>query len=136
MKGTLSRAENRKRQAPRTRPLFERLEERLALATFKVNTLLATLAVNLQNGQDSTGHVSLNSAIMAADARGGNNTIILPAGTITAEDFVIDDNVTIKGKSSASTIINGNSRTFTRLRYPWRQSDDFQAHDRRLYCDE
>ena len=68
MNGPLSRADNRKRQGRRTRPRFERLEDRLALATFKVNTLLSTLAVNLQNGRDSTGHVSLNSAIMAANA--------------------------------------------------------------------
>ncbi len=65
------------------------------------------MAVNLQNGQDSTGHISLESAIMAANARGGKNTIILPAGTIAASDFMIDNNVTIKGKSAASTIING-----------------------------
>jgi hypothetical protein len=111
MNGRTSRAENRTRHAPRTRPLFERLEERLAPATFKVNTLLDTVAVNLQNGRDSTGHISLFSAIMAADARGGNNTIILPSGTITAVDFVIDDNLTIKGKSSSSTIISGNDHS-------------------------
>ena len=125
-------SENRKRQAPRTRPRIERLEERLALATFKVNTLLDTIAVNLRNGRDSTGHISLNSAIMAADARGGNNTIILPGGTITADDFVIDDNLTIKGKSSASTIISGQQREFTRLRDPRRQGDDFKPHDRKV----
>ena len=114
MNGPSSRAENRKRQAPRTRPRIERLEERLAPATFKVNTLLDTMAVNLQNGRDSTGHISLLSAIMAANARGGNNTIILPSGTITAADFVIDDNLTIKGKSAASTIISGNGIENTR----------------------
>jgi len=108
MKGPSPRAENRKRQAPRTQPRIERLEERLAPATFKVNTLMETVAVNLQNGRDSSGHISLLSAIMAADARGGNNTIILPSGTITADDFVIDTNLTIKGKSAASTIISGN----------------------------
>ena len=114
MNGPSSRAENRKRQAPRTRPRIERLEERLAPATFRVNTLLDTMAVNLRNGRDSTGHISLLSAIMAANARGGNNTIILPSGTIAADDFVIDDNLTIKGKSAASTIISGFNVANTR----------------------
>ncbi len=108
MNGPSMRAANRKRQARRMRPRIEQLESRLAPATFKVNTLLETVAVNLQNGQDSTGHISLESAIMAANARGGKNTIILPAGTMAADDFVIDDNLTIKGKSEAGTIINGN----------------------------
>jgi hypothetical protein len=67
--------------------------------------------VNLRTGQNSTGHISLLSAIMAANARGGKNTIILPAGTIPADDFAIDDNLTIKGKSATATIINGNDET-------------------------
>ena len=107
MKGPSLRAENRMRRAHRTRPRIEWLEERLAPATFKVNTLLDTMAVNLQNGRDITGHVSLESAIMAANARGGNNTILLPRGTIVPSDFFIDDNLTIKGKSAAGTIIDG-----------------------------
>ena len=114
MNGPSRRAENRKRHAPRTRPRIERLEERLAPATFRVNTLLDTMAVNLRNGRDSTGHISLLSAIMAANARGGNNTIIVPGGTIAAADFAIDGNLTIKGKSAASTIISGFNIANTR----------------------
>ena len=55
----------------------------MVLSTFKVNTTLDTVAVNLKNGKDASGHISLRSAIMAADAHGGKNTIILPSGTFT-----------------------------------------------------
>ena len=46
----------------------EALEGRVVLATFHVNTFADTVAVNLKTGRDSTNHVSLRSAIMAADA--------------------------------------------------------------------
>ena len=57
------------------------LEDRVAPAAFTVNTLSDTHAKNLTTGTDSTGHVSLRSAIEAADHLGGSNTISLPAGT-------------------------------------------------------
>ena len=47
---------------------------------------LDTVAVNLKTGKDASGHVSLRSAIMAADAKGGSNKIILPAGDVHADD--------------------------------------------------
>ncbi len=62
------------------RPRLECLEDRVVLSTFRVNTTLDTVAVNLNNGKDAAGHVSLRSAIMAADAKGGKNTIVLPSG--------------------------------------------------------
>ena len=97
------------------------LEDRVVLSTFRVNTTLDTVAVNLKNGKDATGHISLRSAIQAADSRGGSNTIILPSGTFTLTiagagedasatgDLDITRNLTIKGKNSASTIIDGNN---------------------------
>ena len=58
-----------RRQAKRSRPRLEVLEHRVVLSTFKVNTTLDTVAVNLKTGKDASGHISLRSAIMAADAR-------------------------------------------------------------------
>ena len=52
-------------------PRLEHLEPRIALSTFHVNTTLDTVAVNLRTGKDAAGHISLRSAIMAADAKGG-----------------------------------------------------------------
>ena len=74
---------NAKHRSTRRRPILESLEERIQLSTFRVNTTLDTAAVNFKNGKDSTGHISLRSAIMAADAHNGPNTIIVPAGTFT-----------------------------------------------------
>ncbi len=99
---------------------LELLESRVALSTFRVNTLLDTVAVNLKTGQDASGHISLRSAIMAANAKPDPDTIILPAGTFTLTipeagddddstgDLDIDTNVTIKGKGAGATIIDGN----------------------------
>ena len=53
------------------------------LSTFQVNTTLDTVAVDLRTGKDATGHISLRSAIMAADASGGSSTIKLGKGTYT-----------------------------------------------------
>ena len=110
-----------KRLATRFQPGLQRLEDRVVLSTFRVNTTLDTVAVNLNNGKDATGHISLRSAIQAADVHGGSNTIILPSGTFTLTiagagedasatgDLDITRNLTIKGKNSGSTIIDGNN---------------------------
>ena len=66
------------RKAAGMRPWLEALESRTVLSTFLVNTTLDTDAVNLHTGKDASGHISLRSAIMAADALGGSNTIKLP----------------------------------------------------------
>ena len=104
----------------RTNPSLEALEHRLQLSTFRVNTVLDTVAVNLHNGKDSSGHVSLRSAIMAADAHGGSNTIVVPAGTYTLTipganedasatgDLDLKGKITIKGASTTGTIIDGD----------------------------
>ena len=64
------------------RPGLEPLEGRRVPATFAVNTLLDTVAVDLQDGMDAAGHASLLPAIMAANARPGADTILVPNGTI------------------------------------------------------
>ena len=83
---TPARQKNVKRSASRIHPRLEWLEDRVVLSTFKVNTTLDTVAVSLKTGKDASGHISLRSAIMAADAHGGKNTIILPNGTFSADD--------------------------------------------------
>ena len=109
-----------KRKTTRNCPSLEALEQRLQLSTFKVNTTLDTLAVNLHTGKDASGHISLRSAIMAADAHGGSSTIIVPAGTFkltipgadedadATGDLDVKGKITIKGASANSTIVNGN----------------------------
>jgi hypothetical protein len=109
------------RRRPRFLPLGEALETRRVLSTFKVNTLVDSVAVNLETGKDASGHISLRSAIEAANARPNSDTILLPAGTIrltiaganednaATGDLDIKGNVTIKGKRSTSTVIDGNA---------------------------
>jgi hypothetical protein len=67
-----------KRRTTRSRPRLGWFEHRVTPSTFHVNTLLDTEAVILKTGKDSSGHVSLRSAIRATDAHGGSNKIILP----------------------------------------------------------
>ena len=61
---------------------FERLEVRSLFATFTVNSLLDTVDANPGDGvaQDAAGMTSLRAAIMEANARAGEDSIILPAG--------------------------------------------------------
>ena len=115
-----SRTGTTKRKSTRNRPSLEALEQRLQLSTFRVNTTLDTLAVNLHTGKDASGHISLRSAIMAADANHGSSTIIVPAGTFkltipganedadATGDLDVKGKITIKGASANSTIVNGN----------------------------
>jgi hypothetical protein len=53
------------------------------MSTFQVNTTRDTAAVDFRSGKDAAGHVSLRSAIMAANAKGGSNTIKLRPGMFT-----------------------------------------------------
>ncbi len=103
------------------RPGLEGLEDRVTPTTFRVNTVLDTVAVNLKTGKDASGHISLRSAIMAADAHGGTNKIVVPAGTFTltlvgtgaddgtAGELDINANVAIQGRGAGQTIIDGNN---------------------------
>ena len=111
----------RGRLANRSRPGIEVLELRVTPTTFHVNSLLDTVAVSLKTGKDASGHISLRSAIQAADAKPNADTIILPAGTITltiagppednaaSGDLDIRGNLTIKGKGAGATVIDGNN---------------------------
>ena len=119
-----------RRQKMRSSPRVERLEGRIVMSTFRVNTTLDTVAADLRTGKDATGHISLRSAIEAANMRGGNNTIIVPGGTFTLTiaganednaatgDLDISGNLTIKGKKAAASIIdaNGLDRVFQVIR--------------------
>src|SRR5262249_5989699 len=114
----------------RSRPRLEQLESRIVMSTFRVNTLLDTIAVDLRTGKDASGHISLRSAIMAANAKGGSNTIKLRGGTFpltiaganedasAAGDLDITGNVTIKGAGAGKSIIDARSldRVFQILR--------------------
>jgi len=119
------RKRNDKARVGRLRPALEALEGRVVLSTFHVNTFADTMAVNLKTGQDATGHVSLRSSIMAADANPtSSDTIVLPAGTYNLTivptgndgpssgdlDILVDNKLTIKGSTKrGQTIINGNN---------------------------
>src|ERR1017187_1018517 len=121
MSGTVNRQRHGKRTATTMRPWLEGLEARLVLSTFKVNTILDTVAVNLKTGKDASGHISLRSAIQAANSKPNADTILLPKGTITltiaganedhvaAGDLDLSSKVTITGKGAGSTIIDGNN---------------------------
>ncbi len=121
MTGSSKRHRIEKRTPRAARPILEGLDDRVLLSTFKVNTTLDTVAVNLKTGKDATGHISLRSAIQAANAKPNSDTIIVPKGTFTLTipganedadatgDLDINGNVTIKGKNASSTIIDGNN---------------------------
>lgn len=101
---------------------FEALEHRVVLSTFRVNTLLDTVAVNHKTGKDGSGHVSLRSALQTANLSPLADVIILPAGTFNLTifgsgennaatgDLDIRRNVTIKGAGAGKTIIDGEAR--------------------------
>ncbi len=110
----------RRSQRTRLRPGLELLEIRLAPAVFAVNTTLDTVAANLTTGKDAMGHISLRSAIMAANARPGADTIMLPSGTFRLTipgrsedagakgDLDIKGDLTIQGQGHIASIIDGN----------------------------
>ena len=130
MFGKTTRQKTGKRKATRIEPSLEGLESRVVLSTFSVNTTLDTRAVNLQTGQDATGHISLRSAIQAANALTGPDTIDLPAGVYrltlagpgedaaAAGDLDITGDLTIGGRSASNTVVDGNNldRVFEVLR--------------------
>jgi hypothetical protein len=114
------------RQRPRARLLVEVLEGRTAPAVFTVNTFDDTVEANPDgSGLDAAGNTSLRSAIMATNDRGGDNTIMLSAGTYTLTIAPVsgggdegghlnigrgltNNNVTINGATDAFTVIDAN----------------------------
>ena len=110
-----------RRQVIKRRPILEGLESRLVLSTFKVNTLLDTVAVNLNTGKDATGKISLRSAIQAANSKPNSDTILLPKGVIlltigganednaATGDLDIKSNVTVKGSGASSSASRATS---------------------------
>jgi len=100
--------------------MLESLEQRLALATFRVNTTLDTVAANLRTGVDAHGTISLRSAIMAADSLGGSHRIVVPVGVYTltlpganedqaaSGDLDLNGKITIQGSGATTTLIDGN----------------------------
>jgi hypothetical protein len=94
------------------------LEVRQTPAVFTVNTALDTVAANLQTGKDTTGHISLRSAIMAANAQPGADTILLPSGIFrltiagasedvaASGDLDILSDLTIQGRGPTATPFN------------------------------
>jgi uncharacterized repeat protein (TIGR01451 family) len=98
------------------RPSLESLEDRLAPAIFNVNSLADTHATDLTKGTDASGHITLRSAIEAANHLGGSNTINVPAGTVNLTLGVLDiraqldvlNFLTINGAPASGTALNGN----------------------------
>ena len=101
-------------------PLGESLETRRLLSTFKVNTLLDTVAVNLKTGKDASGHIRCDRP--SRPPTPGRTPTRSPAerhdqindwqrneDNAATGDLDINGNVTIKGKGASSTIVDGNT---------------------------
>jgi predicted outer membrane repeat protein len=122
------RRARRARRRCAARLVVEEMEARTTPATFTVNTFADTVAVNLVTGQDSSGNVSLRSALMAANSQSGADTIVLPAGTYALTlagpgndndatgELDITDALTLRGAGPAGTVIDAsglvNARAF------------------------
>jgi CSLREA domain-containing protein len=99
------------RPAPRRRPTFDLLEDRLVPATFLVTTTLDVVDAN-------DGKLSLREAINAANASPGADTILVPAGvyhlalpgaddTNAAGDFDVTGSTVFQGAGAGATVIDG-----------------------------
>jgi hypothetical protein len=104
----------------------EALEGRTAPAVFTVNTFDDTVEANPDgSGLDAAGNISVRSAIMATNDLGGDNTIMLSAGTYTLTippttsggdegghlnigRGLTNNNVTINGATDDVTVIDAN----------------------------
>ncbi len=97
------------RKRPRVVPLLEALEDRLVPSSMlTVTTTNDTHAVDAAvSAQDSTGNISLRSAIERADVEGGD-TIMTPAGDykLSLGALSITNSVTIEGAGAATTLVD------------------------------
>ena len=109
MSASADRNPRGQRRRLRLQPRLEGLEDRRLLSTFKVNTTLDTVAVDLKKGKDASGHISLRSAIEAANAKGGNNKIILPGGTLSTGQNVSISGLPVVG-FMVYNVVNANAQ--------------------------
>ena len=97
------------RKRPRVLPRLEALEERMVPSSMlTVNTTMDTNAVNpAVSALDSSGNISLRSAIERANIEGGD-TITTPAGDykLSLGALSITNSVTIEGAGAATTLID------------------------------
>jgi Asparaginase len=105
----------RHRWCHRAVPRLEALENRLAPATFVVNTLADTPDANVGDGfaRDTNGNTSLRAAIMEGNAA-GNTAITINfrlSGSINLDSALPDlnNNFTIVGPGSANMTVNRNT---------------------------
>src|SRR5438552_3895635 len=102
------------------KPGVEQLESRIAPAVYHVDPLQDTEAVDLQTGQDAAGHVSLRSAMMAANASPGEDEILLGAGIFRLTqpgpgedlartgDLDVHGDLSIQGSGSSNTVLDSS----------------------------
>jgi hypothetical protein len=119
---TLSSSRRQRRDGRRVRPQAEFLEERLVPSTFDVNSFADTQAADLTTGQDTSGRITLRSALEAANHLGGTNTITLPGGTYNlslnkgatdpAGGLYVGNNVNLQGVGQAVIDAQGADRVF------------------------
>jgi hypothetical protein len=95
----------------------EPLESRVAPAVFVVTSAEDTLAENLLTGEDALGQITLRAALMAANHRGGSNTIQLPAGTYRLSELGADEDDAASGdldvKNDLTVVGPGGTGTIT-----------------------
>ena len=88
------RSPQRPKRGPRRKrlrnycPGLELLESRVTPSLFVVNTTLDTPVENFQTGQDGSGNISLRSAIQAANARLGPDTILFRIGAPGSQQII------------------------------------------------
>jgi hypothetical protein len=96
--------------SPSCRFALEQLEHRLAPAVYHVNTFQDTPAANVNTGQDLSGHVSLRSALAAANGNPHSDVILLRSGIYSVQNAALEvhGDVQIIGTGAGQTVIVAN----------------------------